>query len=138
MTESAFDRLLSASKIAHEQAEAEAEKALQKEVQRLEEERLERERIQAENERLRAEQEALKAELAAKQQAEEEQRQAEAAKQVVAQGASDIDKLRALYASLQTIEMPELEDDEWEYALKDRMHSLLGLIKHYGNVLKAA
>ena len=132
MTPEAFDRLLSVSKIAHEQEEAEAERARQEETLRLEAERLERERIQAENERLRAEQEALKAELAAKQQAEEEQRQAEVAKQVAAQGASDKDKLRALYLALQAVQIPELQDEACTSELQARMNNLLILITEYG------
>lgn len=102
MNEDAFNKLLSASKIAHEAEQAAAEKRAQEERERLESERLERQRLREENERLQDE-------LRAKQEAElAQQKQAEEAKRI-AESTDDLDKLRKLYQDIQAIDVPAMQ-----------------------------
>ena len=92
MSEDAFNKLLNASKIAHEQEVAEAEKRAQEERERQEAERLERDRLRAENERLQAE---LKAKKASEPQTCKP-----------TESATDYEKLQQLYREIRAIEVP--------------------------------
>jgi len=94
MSGDAFNKLLSASKIAHEQEVAEREKRAKEERERQEAERKEIERMRAENLRLQAE-------VMARKEAEEEKVQTQ-------EGATDYEKLQQLYRDIRSIEIPPM------------------------------